>query len=469
MSYKINLILKLKAVIFQKLIEFKDYFMKLLLQSIALFFLAGSMDAATSIVEAPILTPQPTTCINSSFTSTGDKDWQDIILKLTNNCGKPVDLQNSAFNFLNSIPLNVSFWGDFLPLSYPDNDLKLTSQLQADNKYLVAFRLHFHVHPGANSILLDSKSITIKFGAVTESHIGNVSAYIGVPIATGTITLTNIMSKPVGVNQNYARVHLSTSRQKITDIQLGWSESQDIKDLTPGVYTISAENISNTTGGIYNGSAVPASITLAADQVAKASIKYALASDTGQITIQLQALPTELSGYTEKPIASLSQISTGSSVSAPLEWNMTTTVPKLQADNAYRLAAGSIIYNGFQCMAFFSPDSVIARNTPDSLANLSYRCVQVIENNTTINVVGAPDTLGTLFMTLTPGNGLPSLRTAIKLTNGSGSNIVKLTNAAIYKVSSFAVAGYQITYDPQPLVSTADAVENVILTPNPLE
>jgi hypothetical protein len=440
---------------------------KLLLRGITVLLLAGSIDAIASMTAAPILPPQPTTCINSNFTSTGNNDWQDIILKLTNNCGKPVDLQDSAFNFLNSIPLNVNFWGEFSPLSYPDNDLKLISQPQSDGKYLTAFHLHFHVHSGSNSTLLDGKSIAIKFGALTESHIGTVSAYLGVPIATGIITLNNTTSKPAGVSQNYALVHLSTPTQKITDIQLGWSESQDIKDLMPGLYTITADSVSNASGGTYNGSSTPVSLTVAADQTVKASVKYTLASDSGQIGIQLQALPTELLGYTEKPIASVSQISTGSAVSAQLEWGAAMTVPKLQIGSAYRLATASIIYNGFQCIAFFSPDNVVAKNTPDALTHLNYRCAQILENNTIINVTGAPDTLDTLFMTLTPSNGLPSLRTNIKLKNGRGSNTVKLTNAAIYKVSSFAVAGYHITYDPQPLASTAEAVENVFLIADP--
>lgn len=92
--------------------------------------------------KSPIVAPQPTSCITGSFSSTGTNSWQTVSLKLTNNCEQTVDFQNSTVTFSNGSNLNTSFWGNFSPLSYPVNNLQITSQPQSGT-YLSTLSLEF--------------------------------------------------------------------------------------------------------------------------------------------------------------------------------------------------------------------------------------------------------------------------------------------------------------------------------------
>ncbi len=148
---------------------------------------------------------QPATCVNSLFTATGNQHWKSIVLKLTNNCNQAVDFQNSTVSFQTAEALNTSFWGDFSPLSYPDNALNISSQPQSGGNYLATFNLHFPSYPGANSKLPVGSSISIKYGATTDSHIeGTANVYLSTTVESGSIQLINAATKPTNVSQGYA-------------------------------------------------------------------------------------------------------------------------------------------------------------------------------------------------------------------------------------------------------------------------
>src|SRR5688572_9186580 len=74
------------------------------------------------------LVPPPITCIASDFSAIGGSDWKTITLTLINKCGQTIDFQNSTITFQNSVRLQTNFWGNFHPLSYPDNNLQITSE-----------------------------------------------------------------------------------------------------------------------------------------------------------------------------------------------------------------------------------------------------------------------------------------------------------------------------------------------------
>jgi endoglucanase len=420
--------------------------------------------AADATAETPLIAPQPTACIVGAFSSTGSNDWKDIVLKLKNNCGRPVDFQNAVINFSNGISLNNNLWGDFAPLSYPDNNLQLSSQKQTDGTYLAGFNLHFPSYPGAVSVLPAGKSINIRYGAPTESHIGNIRVYLGTPVATGTIALANVTAKPANVSQTYGLVHITLNGTKVSDVQLAWNGTQSVLGLAPGVYAISADNVTDSSGNSYQGSATPAAVTLAANQIVSSTIAYTQVPQAGKIAIKVQALPTQLSGYTGKPSATLTVGSSGSSVTQVLAWNATTTVMSLINGSTYHLTTANISYNGFLCTPTFTPLSVIANGATVPTSNLTYSCMQTAQNTVTTNVTGAPSTLSTFHVTLTPNNGTTAVSQVIILSNGSGSTAAQLPNGVIYTVSSDAVSGYNISYNPQPLASVANAVENITLS-----
>ncbi|TAK73207.1 MAG: hypothetical protein EPO11_08750, partial [Gammaproteobacteria bacterium] len=373
----------------------------LLLRLITFIFLSQSAFATA----APLVSPQPTTCITSQFSSTGDVWWKSVVLKLTNNCKTTVDFQDAAITFQSKTALNTSFWGDFSPLSYPDNDLKITSRLLTGGNYLASFYLHFPTNTGGNSLLPAGASISIKYGTDSDGHVDNTTqVYLGTPVETGNIELTNAASKPTNVTQNYALVHLSSNGQLISDIQLPWSSRQVVSGLTAGNYALSVDSVTDTNGNVYQGTATPSALTLAISQTVTSTINYALVQQTGKIAIQLQALPTELSGYTGKPTVLVTETTSGSNVPVTVDWGTSTTVTQLKSGSTYRFSTAAINYNGFDCQPSFNPTSVVANATTAPVTNLTYSCQPTAQAKITLNVNGAPSTLTSLKVTFTPNN-----------------------------------------------------------------
>lgn len=434
---------------------------KLLLGTIASLLLSESVFAAH---HTP-LAPQPSTCITSAFSSTGNEWWKSIVLKLTNNCGTTVDFQNAAVTFQNGISLNTNFWGDFAPLSYPDNMLTITSQKLSDTKYQSTFSLHFPNIPGANSKLPVGSSIYIKYGAATEAHIdGTTMVFVDTPALPSNVEFTNTTAKPVDVTQNYALVHLTMNGQRITDVQVPWNSTQTISGISAGTYSVSADNIPGTSS-MYQANVTPTSFQLVSGQTAKVSVNYVKVQQAGKLAIQVQALPTQLSGYTGKPTVSVTEVGTGSSVSAATNWNTTTTVSSLKAGSSYQFSTPVINFNGANCTPTFNPSTLVASDTQTPITALTYQCTQVVESIVTVKVNGAPTTLSSLKTTFTPNNGSTPMSQVVTLTNGSGTSTLKLTTGVVYSVTADSVPGYSITFNPQPLTASANVTETITLSP----
>lgn len=405
---------------------------------------------------------QPTACIGSQFNATGDEYWKSVTLQLTNNCGNEVDFQNATISFKSNTAINTAFWGDFSPLSYPDNALNITSQTQTDGSFLATLNLHFPSYPGANSKLPAGSSFQIEYGVSSEDHIsGSLNVYLGTPAATGTITLINTSNQPVNVSQHYALVHLTMNGQPVQDVQVPWKGTMVLTGLSAGNYNITPENISDSSGTSYQGNAVPGSIVLSANQTVTSNLTYARVNPTGSINIHLQALPGILSGYTDNPAVLVSQSPSGSSLSKSLTWNSSTIVSDLVNGSAYNFSTPPISYNGYNCAPTFNPATLVASATSTPLTYLTYQCVQMQQDSVSVDVQGAPSTLSTLNVTLTPNDNSAPIIQTINLNNGSGSSIVSLTDGVIYTVKADVVPGYSASFSPQPLTATAHAVETI--------
>ncbi|APF02919.1 TPA: glycosyl hydrolase family 18 protein [Legionella pneumophila] len=411
---------------------------------------------------------QPVSCITSQFTSTGNQHWRSINLKLTNSCGQAVDFQNSTVTFQTKASLNTSFWGDFWPLSYPDNTLNISSQPQPGGNYLATLTLHFPTFPGANSKLPAGSSITLKYGDFTDSYIENtVNVYLGTPVNIGNIQLTNNTVKPTNVLQNYALVHITLNGQAVSDVQLPWNSTQLITGLAAGTYGLAAETVTSTDGNTYQGTAVPSTVTVNANQTSNATINYASVPQTGKISINLQALPSELTGYTDNPSVLLTLPQTGTSQLQTVSWGNSTTVTQLKDGASYQFSTSPIHFNNYQCKPLFTPTTVIANKTNVPTTNLTYQCVQVVQDSVTVKVQGAPASLATINITFTPNDNTAPIVQTVDLANGSGSAIISLIDGVIYTVSGQAVSGYTLNFSPQPLTATANAIETVTLSANP--
>ncbi|VVC75802.1 Chitinase D [Aquicella siphonis] len=437
------------------------------MQRIILFLIFILMPPVAFAGNVPVVPSQAASCIQTAFSNSGSKFWKTIYLKITNQCGQAVDFQNTTVTFLNTKNLNTSFWGDFNPLSYPDNNLQITSRPQVAANYLSTFYLHFPTYPGANSKLPIGKSITIIYGAATADYVpDSVSVYLGTPVNTGEIDLTNSSPQPANVTQSYALVHLAFNGLPLSDVQVPWSNTIKISNLAAGDYTVSPVSVTDSLGNVYQGTANPAAITLISGMIASSVISYAMIPSEAGIAFKVQALPPELSGYTNNPALVLTNTQNGSSANASVNWNTTTTVSGLISGASYRFSTPAITYNGYYCAATFNPvTAVAAKSAP--VVNLAYACTPVAQDNVTINVNGVPAAISSVSATLTPNNGAAPVTQTISLSNGQGSSIIKLTDGVIYTVSSTNIGGYNATYNPQPLTATSNASETISYAPIP--
>lgn len=414
----------------------------------------------------PVATPsiaQPTACVSSQFSASGDQHWKTITLQLTNKCSTAVDFQNASVTFRNSSSLNSTFWGSFDPLPYPDNAMNITSQPQADGKFLSTFTLHFPSWQGATTKLPAGRSIIINYGVTTDTHIeGSVNVYSGTAAETGSLVLNNATTKPAQVSQTYALVHVSANGQLINDIQVPWRASVTVPGLATGNYTLSADSVSDSQGNTYTGTTVPVSVTVTAGQQANSTVSYTQVQQTGKVTINVQSLPAELSGYSNIPVVTLTNQS-GSSVTKNAPWNSATVVSPLKTGDTWQFSTPPVSYSGYNCAPTFAPATLVSGDSAPS-TTLTYKCMQMAQDTVTLNVKGAPATLSSLKVTLKPNNGAAATIATVTLNNGSGTNTALLTDGLIYTVSADPVSGYSASFAPQPLVATANGVETITLT-----
>ncbi|MBA2651722.1 MAG: hypothetical protein H0U73_05595, partial [Tatlockia sp.] len=425
---------------------------KYILLSLGLF-----VAASDGFSQKSIIAPQPTSCISSVFSSIGDQHWQEISLKLTNKCNQTVDFQNSAITFINKANLNTSFWGDFSELSWPVNTL-ITSQLQTEGNFLSTIGLQFRQEEKHN--LPNGASLTIQYGQSSADFVADsVKVYLNSTPATGSINLTNSTAKPASLLQNYALVDLTLNGQKVSQVQLPWSGQQLVSGLAAGTYAISPQNITDSTGLVYLGSANPATVALASGTTAPSVISYKASQPTGAIKLSLQTLPTQLAGYTQQPSVTLKS-ATNNSTLATVQWGSSAVVNSLVSGVSYSFTTPAIIYNGYKCLPTFNPINATAASTPPTV-NLTYTCTQIALNNVSVSISGAPTTTTSVNVSFTPtGNSAPIVQT-ITMSNGAGSGVVQLTEGGIYTVSADDLNGYTASYAPQPLTATAEAKESI--------
>lgn len=406
---------------------------------------------------------EPTSCITSTFSTSGSYHHKRITLTLKNNCNSTVDFQNSTVTFLNRYPLNTEFWGDFWPLSYPIGERQITSQPNGDN-YLSSLNLRFSTDADANTKLPAGRSIYIKYRARRDGHIGSANVYLNNTVTTGNIALKNASAKPTDVSQDYAVVHVTANGTNVSDVQLPWNDAKTVTGLAAGNYNLTADTIDGSNDNRYQGVANPANVTVADNQTVNSIVTYTAVQLDAKLAIQLQALPDELTGYTGKPSVRVTQADTNTSVQADVNWGAATTVSQLKNAATYHFSTPVISFNNHTCQPAFNPATLVANATTVLVTQLTYACKQATQATATLNVTGAPTTLGSLKITLTPNNATAPVTQTVTLTNGAGSSTVGLAAGTAYTVTADPVEGYAINFNPQPLTAANGAIETITLT-----
>lgn len=408
------------------------------------------------------LSATPTTCVNTQFLAVGTQYWKTVNVQIKNLCTQPINFQNAAITFKSSAALNVPFWGTFSPLSYPDNTLMINSQQQADGTYLASFNLHFPTQY-SNTILPVGGSFQIKYGTSGDQHIdGTTKVYLQTNSGadTGTLQITNQTAAPSNINQTYALVHVALNGQTTNDIQVPWSKSAQLTGLAVGSYTLSAENISDNMGNIYQGTIVPTTITISKNTTSTAKLSYAQIQKFGQIIVHMPAIPDQLSGYTTNPTITFTQNPSGSTVTQTVDWNNSTTISQLTNNTSYILSTPAIDFNAYHCVANFNPQTLVASSTP-STTNVTYQCTQVQQDDITISIQGAPTTQTSLQVILKPANNTLPITQTIALQNGQGTGTFTVTDGGIYTIQTQDLNGYTVTISPQPFTATENATATI--------
>lgn len=412
--------------------------------------------------------PLPTSCVQGTFTQTGSICQYEVSIKITNNCGKDVDFQNSSMTFLNGDNLVTGFWGDFLPLSYPDNTLQITSQPAIPSGFLASLMLHFPETPTSRTILHDKESFTIKYGTMSPSYNPfSLNVYIsGPPVVSGKIDLTNATSKPTTVDQPYALVDISFNGQKINTVQVPWGQTLSVPDLAPGVYTLNPQTITDINQNLYQGTATPSSVTVQADTTSTSTIRYQLVVQPGTINVKTPVLPTALVGYTGLPLVTFTRLDTGATVNKNVPWNATTPVTSLENNVTYQISTPVITFNNNRCVGSFTPSSILSKITAPLTTELSYICSPILLDRIVFNISGVPCDVTRIALSLQPNDGSAKITKFISIVGGKGSDFLNLTDGVSYTVNTTDLDGYSFTVSLQPLIAKPNVVENIVYFPH---
>ncbi|KTD54616.1 hypothetical protein Lsai_3438 [Legionella sainthelensi] len=307
-------------------------------------------------------------------------------------------------------------------------------------------------------------SFTIIYGEPAADYVANsVNVYLNSPVATGTINLVNTSAQPANVAQPYALVNVTLNGQKVSTAQVPWSGQQAISNLAAGTYAISPSNVTDSNGVAYQGTANPTSVTVSPHSTVSSNLSYAAVPAAGAINLQLSALPSQLSGYTDIPSVTLTRVDNHSAITASVNWNATTVVKQLVSGAGYTFSTPIISYNGYNCAPTFTPTSATAAVSSPTV-QLTYTCTQVAQDNIPVSISGVPSSVSSINVTFTPAGNAAPVSETIALTNGAGSGSVKLIDGAIYTVSATSVSGYTVSYSPQPLTVSSTASEAITYT-----
>lgn len=444
------------------MIKINRYFQNL----IVLGLILRSMVVFSNSSSPPVMIAQPTSCIHSYFSASGNQYWKTVTLTLINKCSTGVDLEYTTITFKNKSPITTNFWGEFGSLPYPEAPLNITSQPQSDGNYLASLNMHFIAYPGSNTVLPVGKSIKIKYGTNSDTHIKkSVNVYLkGAPVESGVLQLKNVATKPSKLSQDYALIRLSINGNSVSNVQVPWQKTVSIPDLVPGTYMVSPQTI-DVAEGRYEGSAKPSSIEVSANKRATSTITYNFVRQTGEITINAK-LPAALLGYEFAPSVLLKDNKSGGTIEQVVGWDKSTIVNQLRINGDYTFSTDIIKYGSFQCAPEFTPAHVVVKAASTATTLLTYKCVEAAQDNVNIEITGAPYALTVMELTFTPNDNSTPLKTTVYINNGKGTQTITLTDGAIYKISSPSIEGYSFKFSPQPLTATPNANVLITLTKN---
>lgn len=431
--------------------------------------LAGlSLVSCLSWAQSPVVSPQASSCIAADFSFQDNIIWlwRVATLTLTNHCGQTVDMQNASITFLNNSNLNVSFWGEFSPLSEPSQRAQISSQPTAD-QYLSTLSLQFPSGSDSNTNLPNGGSITLHYSVSSPDYVeGSARVYLNNEVNTGSLLLTNTLSQPANVTQAYAQVAVSFNGETVSTVALPWGGQQLVSGLAAGTYAISPINVDADDGNLYVGISEPTTLTVTSGDTIQAAVTYVEKILVGTIHVQVQSLPEELSGYPDSPVVTMTRKDNQSAQQTPVSWGATYDANRLATQVKYRFGTNDIDFNGYTCTPTFSPTSALAVSDESSTVNLSYSCIRTAQDNVTVQITGAPTTLNSVQVLFTPNGNAAQARETVTLVDGAGTATFPFTDGTLYTITVDDIEGFTATYSAQPLTVQDGAIETITFTQN---
>lgn len=250
-------------------------------------------------------TAPPISCVNASFAKTSTSNWNNISLKLTNNCATSLDFGNTQITFNNADNLNTSFWGDFAPLQYPDNNLQITSAPGAEGKYISSLSLHIPEESWANRMLPPKSSITIKYGATLASYDPtSVKVYLNTSGGGGSgptygsikVTVPTLPSALVGYTGTPSVVAKQDATGTLVTTNTSWNTTVNIPQLADGAsYSLSTPDII-TGSAKCKGSFNPAIMQSSSSSPLTSNLTYTCTQSVANaVSITVSGLPATVS------------------------------------------------------------------------------------------------------------------------------------------------------------------------------
>lgn len=143
--------------------------------------------------------------VSSLLLLKGNEWWSEVSIRLSNQCGQAIELQNATINFVSHENINTSFWGEFGNIAYPINLLQITSQPSGTN-YIASLSLQMPSEEWSNTQLAQGQSITIQYGLPFSPKTyepNSVKVYLqGEVEQASSLLLVNQTTKPDGVEQS---------------------------------------------------------------------------------------------------------------------------------------------------------------------------------------------------------------------------------------------------------------------------
>ena len=429
-----------------------------------------SLLSGVSVAQSVAIAPQPTSCMAASFYSAQRPQYgvgNTVALTITNHCGQTIDLQNTSITFLNTKNLNTLFWGNFSPMSYPTNPMKITSQ-PAEGQYLSTLSLQFPKDEKTKTMLPNGASFTIYYAVKHAAYVDNsVRVYLNSAVNTGSIWLRSGTNQPANVRELYTLVTLSLNGETISSVNLPWAGQELISGLAPGVYDISPVNLdADDEEHQYEGTGRSTQLTVIPGETASTVINYTEKLLMGAISLKLQALPAILAGYPETPNVTMTREDNNSAQVANIQWGSIQDATHLAGNKIkYHFSTSDINYNGYTCAPSFEPSAVAATRTKP-IVTLSYSCVKTSPDTIILNIEGAPASVPSVQITFTPNGNAAPITETVSLVNGAGTSTATFPEGSIYTVSAAELEGYSASYSADKFTVAEGATETIVYTKN---